>query len=403
MYERYVDDVDLSVEATEPGTRYEHGRLRVDQQQAVEEKDQPADLRTFRVIQAIGNTIHPSIQLEIDVPSNHTDDKLPILDLKMWIKEVEISGNRERKLVHEHYIKDVASKFVIERESAMAISSKRTILTQMCLRAMLNCSHFLGEGTRKHRTEGFMQRMQASGYDEAFRLEVLKSAINAYRKICDDGGGKPAYRSKASNTPIRRKEVKKKRRNWFRRGGYGSVLFVPATYRSAMKNLFQEEISRSNLKIKVVERSGRKIKQILQKNDPFKDGKCGSPKCMVCNTTGKGRCRRNGIIYNIRCKDDCDDFEYRGETFKNAYSRGNEHINQFRTGASGSVMKKHSERVHGGRDVEFEMEVMDYVRNDATLRQVTEAVRILEVPEERRMNDNTEWNVARIPRIVITT
>ena len=50
-------------------------------------------------------------------------------------------------------------------------------------------------------------------------------------------------------------------------------------------------------------------------------------------------------------------------------------------------MKKHIARKHGGRDVDFEMEVVDYVRNDATLRQVTEAVRIREIPEKKRMND----------------
>ena len=52
--------------------------------------------------------------------------------------------------------------------------------------------------------------------------------------------------------------------------------------------------------------------------------------------------------------------------------------------------------------VEFDMEVIDYVRNDPTLRQVTEAIRINETPMEKRINDATEWNVGRLPKIAVT-
>ena len=43
-----------------------------------------------------------------------------------------------------------------------------------------------------------MQKMKNSGYDEKFRLEVLKSSVNGYEKILEDGekGVKPVYRSK---------------------------------------------------------------------------------------------------------------------------------------------------------------------------------------------------------------
>ena len=48
------------------------------------------------------------------------------------------------------------------------------------------------------------------------------------------------------------------------------------------------------------------------------------------------------------------------------------------------------------------MEVMDYIRGDPTLQQVMEAIRINETPEDRRMNDQTEWNVGKLPRLSIT-
>ena len=181
------------------------------------------------------------------------------------------------------------------------------------------------------------------------------------------------------------------------------MVFIPATPRSELKRLVEGEIRESNLKIKVVERSGTKVKRMLQKNDPFKNKKCDDPACMICSTTGKGSCRKNGITYKMTCKGDCEEFRYKGETHKNGYSRGGEHQKELQMKIDGSVMWKHCVKEHGGNVVDFEMEVIDYIRNDPTLRQITEAIRIEQTPREKRINDATEWNVGRLPRIAITT
>ena len=52
-----------------------------------------------------GNTIHESIVLETDCPSNHQDRKLPILDLKVWLQET----NGRQKIMHEFYQKEVSA------------------------------------------------------------------------------------------------------------------------------------------------------------------------------------------------------------------------------------------------------------------------------------------------------
>ena len=44
----------------------------------------PSDKRTMEVLREIGNSIHPSIQLEVDYPSNNEDGKMPILDLEKY-------------------------------------------------------------------------------------------------------------------------------------------------------------------------------------------------------------------------------------------------------------------------------------------------------------------------------
>ena len=43
-----------------------------------------ADKRCMNLVQKIGNSIHPSISLEVDYPSQHVDGKLPILDFQSF-------------------------------------------------------------------------------------------------------------------------------------------------------------------------------------------------------------------------------------------------------------------------------------------------------------------------------
>ena len=385
----------------EPGVRYENGQLISTEETKKEDETVEADLRTFKVVQAIANSIHPSIQVEIDVPSNYPDGKLPILDLKVWIEQVETGDEEERKIVHQHYIKPMANKYLIMMNAAMATKTKRTILTQMCLRVLLNNSEYMKEEDKKGSVELFMKRMQASGYSERFRYQVLKSAITAYERIANDAT-RPMYRSKDSDTPKKRAERSRRKREWFRKGGYESVMFVPATPNSKLTKLIEEEVRSSGIKIKIVERAGIKLKKLLQKNDPYKRKECGDNECFVCSTTNTGNCRKSGVTYDIMCKGDCGGDMYNGETHANGYTRGMQHKTDYQHKREGSVMWKHCVKKHEGREQHFEMKVVDYVRDDPTLRQILEAVRINELPEAHRMNDRDEWIVGRIPSVTVT-
>ena len=51
---------------------------------------------------------------------------------------------------------------------------------------------------------------------------------------------------------------------------------------------------------------------------------------------------------------------------------------------------------------EFEMSITGSYRNDAMLRQITEAVQINSTNTDVLMNDRAEWNMTRIPRTVIS-
>ena len=94
------------------------------------------------MIKQVGNDIRPSIQLEVDYPSNHQGGKLPILDLKVWVesreKKTEGQVGKVSAITYEFHSKCMASKAVINARSALTWSTKRTVLTQEVLRVLMN-------------------------------------------------------------------------------------------------------------------------------------------------------------------------------------------------------------------------------------------------------------------------
>ena len=158
----------------------------------------PLNLLLF---QSIGNSIHPSIRLEVDYPSRHEDGRLLIhvLDLKVWIEKTRCVGDGGQDhdvqvMLHEFSYKDVASKSVINARSALPWSCKRTLRTQEVLRILLNCSRELfWEATVTH-VSHMMLRLQYSGYDRTFREEVVRSALAAYNRLIElDANGEKPY------------------------------------------------------------------------------------------------------------------------------------------------------------------------------------------------------------------
>ena len=171
-----------------------------------------------------------------------------------------------------------------------------------------------------------------------------------------------------------------------------SVVFVPATPGSELKKSYEKCIRESDLGIKVVEKSGRMIKNIVQKSDPFKKAKCeDSNKCMICKEEeSKGRCRQTGIVYEIKCKE-CDD-KYIGETSRNGYTRGLEHARDYEKKDKNSVLHKHAVLKHSDatHTPQFSMTIVSK-HTTALDRQISEAVKIAKVPADKLINSKQEF------------
>ena len=217
-------------------------------------------------------------------------------------------------------------------------------------------------------------------------------------------GIRPIHRPRNWRREERRKEKEQKRKDWYRNGGFDTVLFTTMTPDGKLKRMYENEIRKSGLRIKVVERSGKTLKSQLQTSNPFKQKRCGRGDCFICTTSNVGNCYVEGVTYSIDCQsmEVCRKNSYKGETGSNGYTRGDQHATHLRgRNLDNSPLWRHCVEQHGGRMQQFSMAITGTFRNDAMLRQITEAVQINNTDRNELMNTRAEWNMARVPRAEI--
>ena len=116
------------------GTVYQEGRLSEVTSGELSEDMEVSDSRTTRLCREVANTILPnSVIMEEDSPSKHSEGKIPILDMEMWV-------NMEGYIIYQHYSKPMSSRSVIMARSAFPTSMKKNILLEEGSRRLRNCS-----------------------------------------------------------------------------------------------------------------------------------------------------------------------------------------------------------------------------------------------------------------------
>ena len=85
-YSRYVDDDGITMPAVNPGVRFEGGKLVIKEELIEGDQQVSDDKRTAELSAEISNSIHPSIQVKPDCPSNHRGGRMPLLDMNIWVE-----------------------------------------------------------------------------------------------------------------------------------------------------------------------------------------------------------------------------------------------------------------------------------------------------------------------------
>ena len=378
LYSRYVDDISIVCRMRSP----EPGR-------------QQSDKAMMENIQRIANGVHNSIKVTIDYPSNHKNGRMPVLDLEQWIGQAEIDSVVRKQILHSHYMKKIASKNVINKNSAISQDAKINILVADLVRIMRNVSQHCEMNERTQHVQHFLHRMQFSGYPQEDRIKVYKKAKGKFEKIVErDRTGKcPMYRGKFWQRERREKEKAEKKNRWYEKGGYETVMFVDATPNGELAAECKKALKSSELKIRVVERSGQSLRNVLSKSDPFQNGSCGKDTCKVCKANPKINCKMRDVVYRIKClgctENDQIEGMYIGETARSIGERASEHLVKYEQNEKNSVFYKHMLDRHDSIPQDINVDILAMCSGDAMLRQVTEAVFINEW--NPTLNTKEEW------------
>ena len=125
----------------------------------------------------------------------------------------------------------------------------------------------------------------------------------------------------------------------------------------------------------------------------------------VCITGGKGDCRASGVTYEISCMqckkvDPPIRYKYIGETARNAYSRGKEHLVVLRNKSKTSCLWEHCRDIHSGEAVNFQISVLKRYTNDSMIRHM-DAVTIENSENYVLLNTKSKWTYITFHRIAI--
>ena len=386
MYERYVDDSNQVAVVPQKGARYDRERKRIVIDESGTKEDEERDERLARVLIEIANDIMPCIKMEADWPSKNRDDRLPILDMKVW---TDTDGN----VVYSHYEKPMSRKSVLNARSAHPAACKRSVHTQEVLRRIMNCSRRLPWRweTAPNVTE-YMVRMKEAGYSEGYRRRVLMAAIKIYdQKIEDERKGvRPLFRPKTWNKEERRKEKETKKKEWATKKGHIAPIFVPATPGGGLAREMRDIADREakyGIHFNIMEVGGRTLKSEIQRSNPTATPGCNKSDCLGCKEgRGKGgKCHKNNINYKVECQI-CKGV-YIGETSKNLYTRTIQHCQN--KDEKKSFMKKHSQEQHRGEEEKYTAKTT-HTNKDCLTRQIREGVLIRRATQPI-LNSRNEW------------
>ena len=231
------------------------------------------------------------------------------------------------------------------------------------------------------------------------------------------------------------------------------VMFIQHTQHSELARNIRERLkvieNVGTLKIKLVERTGDKLVDLLHKSNAWGNEDCQRPDCWPCKSAGeegpKGSCRQRSVMYETYCElcgEKCKENEenklrekieetektsnkrkrdskkveknrkdykvkYIGETWRTAYERGSEHQEDVKNLKENSHILKHIIEVHPGRKIEEVKFGMRVIRkfNSALERQVNEAVSIHQAQRDgyTLLNSKSEYSRCTVPRLKVET
>ena len=295
--------------------------------------------RMARICKEAMESINPDLKFTTECQEDFPGERLPTLDFQMWLTE-------DNKIKHTYFQKHMKTPYVIMERSGTSYHQKFQILSNELVRRLSNIDISLPLEERIETTEQYTKELKTSGYSVKQSREIVCSGIRGWKakhKKRKDNNI-PFYRLAETTVELRMRKELLEKETWYKenegekekedsikkdnkpqskpvswkrtskrlkrlgdREGVKSVIFIPHTRDSKLATLLRERESKlvetTGDRVKIVERAGRKIEDILTNKDPWKTRDCQRPNCFVCMTkvnTGQGKnrdCTRRNITY----------------------------------------------------------------------------------------------------------
>ena len=221
LFKVYVDDENILWKVMRRGKRWNGTEIEWKREWEEEdmEKDEPHDRRMMREVQKMANTVEEDLQFTVDIPSDNGDQKLPVLDLKMWIEKKKNGEGKEYvEVVHEYYEKTMVSDKMIMKESALPTKMKMKSLTQEVIRMMRNTSVSIREEKRPVLMSRMSYKLKKSGYNKEERKEIILAGLKGFRKLeeLERRGIRSVNRSRKENFGRRLLKKHNAKKTWYK-------------------------------------------------------------------------------------------------------------------------------------------------------------------------------------------
>ena len=314
------------------------------------EEGENRDQRMVRICLPVCNSINRDLEFTAETASDFKDMRLPTLDFSLWLENGKVN--------HSYFQKPMKTQFVLMRESAMSQQQKIQILANDIVRRLSNVN--VGEVPKEDISmimEIAIRELKTSGHKRKEVSEIVCSGMTGWmrklkRRREEGEMYRPAYKTLAGrckkklleNTnwyKVRRKrdrdefeEIEKgedsegeKGGDWKRRKKNGdkgvekkvrkiepkakAVFFIPYTHNSLLAKQLRESEAKlyelTGYKLKIVERAGVKLEDLLRKSDPWQGMDCLRIKCLHCKTKEHYKpartqsCSKRNLVYEIWC------------------------------------------------------------------------------------------------------
>ena len=223
----------------------------------------------------------------------YEDDKLPTLDVSIWIEN--------GKFWHQYYEKSMCPNKVLQKDTALSTESIRASLNQEVVRRLLLCSRDLDMNVKQTILSKFSQKLLNSGFSLQSSQIILVHGVTRYLELVRNSERptshklyKPLYYDKNYMKLERKLQKYEAKSNWYKgsaksnlwrsripanwKGGkpiqfklpnmeYTSILQIPSSKDSKlMKEIARIEprlAKTTGYHIKLVERSGKPLSNLF--------------------------------------------------------------------------------------------------------------------------------------------